>query len=148
MPSHSGIGSSRTTAPLPPRPPLLLPPLLPPPLRAPNGRASLVRAPRARRAGTCGGAGAGAAATRAGGPSRSEAVRSGDGRGEASPSRGSSKGTGLIPNACPGLNQLGRCGGEKHRAGGVNLPEGRGGAAGAPSAGESMFGQDKEGLCE
>lgn len=109
MPSHSGISNSRTRAPLPPP-------------HTPNGQASLVRSPRPRGAGTRGEAAAGAAAaaaaaTRAGGPSRNEAVRSGDGRGETSSSRGSSKGTGLIPSACPGLNQLGGCGGEKRRGG-------------------------------
>nr|XP_026654986.1 uncharacterized protein LOC106629835 [Zonotrichia albicollis] len=126
MPSHSGIGGSRTTALLPPLPaPLPLPlPLLPP--GAPDGRASLVRATGARAAGTCG-AGAGAAgAAPAGGPSRDRAVRSGGGREEASLNRGSSKGTGLIPSACPGLNQVGRRGGEKSREHGIDL--GRGGA--------------------
>lgn len=105
MPSHSGIGGSGTTIPLPLLllllPLLLLP--LPPP-RAPNGRASLARAPRARGAGTCGAAAAAAAtvaAARAGGPSRSQAVRSGGGRERGSLNRRSSKGTGLIPKRLP-----------------------------------------------
>lgn len=117
--------------------------LPPPPPATPPGPAPAgpVRAPGAGAAGTCG-------AAPAGGPARHRALRSGGGREEASLSPGSSKGTGLIPSACPGLNQVGAAAGR--RAGSAEWTPGEAGPGcrpGAPSAARSLLGRDKEGSC-
>lgn len=94
-----------------------------------------------RGAGTCKAAAVPGAAAWAGGPSRNRVVRSSGGREKESLNQGSSKRRRLIPSACPGMNQLGCCGGEKRRADWINLSEGRGGGAGLQRRGAVRGGE-------